>query len=52
MNQNDREHWKSQVFDEVFIALAASKQLEEALVFKGARVLNVRLGNGRQNPWT
>jgi hypothetical protein len=49
MNQNDREHWKSQVLDEVFIALAASKQLEEALVFKGARVLNVRLGNGRQS---
>jgi hypothetical protein len=49
MNQNDGERWKSQVLDEVFIALAASEPLDEALVFKGARVLNVRLGMGRQS---
>ena len=49
MNQKEGEHWKSQVLDEIFIALAASKQLDEALVFKGARVLNVRLGIGRQS---
>jgi hypothetical protein len=49
MNQHDRDHWKSQVLDEIFIALAASNQLDEVLVFKGARVLNVRLGNGRQS---
>jgi hypothetical protein len=49
MNQADAERWKSQVLDEIFVALAASEQLEEALVFKGARVLNVRLGGGRQS---
>jgi hypothetical protein len=49
MNQNDRDHWKSQVLDEIFIAMAASNQLDEVLVFKGARVLNVRLGGGRQS---
>jgi hypothetical protein len=49
MNQNDRELWKSRVLDEIFAALAASKPLDEALVYKGARVLNVRLGNGRQS---
>lgn len=49
MNQNDRDHWKSQVLDEIFIAMAASNQLDEILVFKGARVLNVRLGGGRQS---
>ena len=41
MNQNDREHWKSRVLDEIFAALAASKPLDEALVYKGARVLTL-----------
>ena len=49
MNQKDGERWKSQVLDEIFIALAASEQLDETLVFKGARVLNVHLGIGRQS---
>jgi hypothetical protein len=49
MNQTDAERWKSQVLDEIFVGLAASEPLEEALVFKGARVLNVRLGGGRQS---
>ena len=49
MNPKDGERWKSQVLDEIFVALAASRQLDEALVFKGARVLNLRLGNGRQS---
>jgi Nucleotidyl transferase AbiEii toxin, Type IV TA system len=49
MNQTDAERWKSQVLDEIFVALAASEPLEEALIFKGARVLNVRLGGGRQS---
>jgi hypothetical protein len=49
MNQTDAERWKSQVLDEIFVALAASEPLDEALVFKGARVLNVRLGIGRQS---
>ena len=37
--QYDGEHWKSQALDEVFVALAASEQLDEVLGFKGARVL-------------
>ncbi|HEY7326061.1 MAG TPA: nucleotidyl transferase AbiEii/AbiGii toxin family protein [Gemmataceae bacterium] len=49
MNQKDGERWKSQVLDEIFVALAASEQLDQALIFKGARVLNVRLGIGRQS---
>jgi hypothetical protein len=49
MNQKDSEHWKSQVLDEIFVALAASAPLDEALVFKGARALNARLGGGRQS---
>jgi hypothetical protein len=49
MNQADGERWKSQVLDEIFVALAASEQLDECLIFKGARVLNLRLGGGRQS---
>ena len=49
MNETDRDRWKSRVLDEIFIALAASEQLDEALVYKGARVLNVRMGIGRQS---
>jgi hypothetical protein len=49
MNPTDAARWKSEVLDEVFAALAASDQLDECLVFKGARVLNARLGGGRQS---
>jgi len=49
MNPADADRWKSAVLDEVFAALAASEQLHECLVFKGARVLNIRLGGGRQS---
>ena len=49
MNQKEGQQWNSQVLDEIFVALAASQRLDEALVYKGARVLNVRLGPGRQS---
>lgn len=49
MNQADAERWKSDVLDEIFIALAESPSIEESLVFKGARVLNIRLSRGRQS---
>jgi hypothetical protein len=49
MNQLDADHWKSLALDDVFIALAASERLIEALIFKGARVLGVRLSIGRQS---
>lgn len=49
MNKSDADRWKSQVLDQIFIALAASEPLREALVFKGARVLNLLMGLGRQS---
>ena len=49
MNQADAERWKSEVLDEIFAALAERKELDEALIFKGARVLNLRLNGGRQS---
>src|SRR5208282_1656065 len=49
MNQKDADRWKSEVLDEIFAALAADSEIEECLVFKGARVLNARLGGGRQS---
>jgi Nucleotidyl transferase AbiEii toxin, Type IV TA system len=49
MNQTDADRWRSEVLDEIFIALAADGEIEECLVFKGARVLNARLGGGRQS---
>jgi hypothetical protein len=49
MNQKDADRWKSEVLDEIFAALAADDEIEACLVFKGARVLNARLGGGRQS---
>ena len=49
MNQSEGEEWKSRLLDEIFAALAASDALDEALVYTGARVLNARLGMGRQS---
>ena len=49
MNQKDADRWKSEVLDEIFAALAADDEIEKCLVFKGARVLNARLGGGRQS---
>jgi Nucleotidyl transferase AbiEii toxin, Type IV TA system len=49
VNSYDINRWKSQVLDEIFAALAADDGIEKCLVFKGARVLNARLGGGRQS---
>jgi hypothetical protein len=49
MNPSDADRWKSRVLDEVFLALAASELIDEALIFKGARVLSIHLGGGRQS---
>lgn len=49
MNPKDGERWKSETLDEILAALAASERLDEALIFKGARVLNIHLGLGRQS---
>ncbi len=49
MNKDDADRWKSEVLDEIFVAIAASAELNKAMVFKGARVLSLRLGGGRQS---
>jgi hypothetical protein len=49
MKPDDIDRWKSRVLDEVFAALAADAGIGKCLVFKGARVLNARLGGGRQS---
>src|SRR4051812_30775584 len=49
MNTTEANAWVCRVLDQVFEALADSTELVEALVFKGARVLNLRLGGGRQS---
>jgi hypothetical protein len=41
MNQNDADRWKSEALDEILAALAADDEIEECLVFKGARVETV-----------
>src|SRR4051812_166697 len=37
------DRWKLQVLDEVFKALASSRELSQRLIYKGARVLRLRL---------
>ncbi len=46
MNSEQRNIWKNEVLDTIFEALAASPELRDVLIFKGARVLNRRLANG------
>ena len=49
MRPEQFERWKSDALGEVFAAIAASEPLRAALVFKGARVLNLRLDLERQS---
>jgi predicted nucleotidyltransferase component of viral defense system len=44
MGPEQAARWKNEALDQVFAALAASATLTGRLVFKGARVLNRRLG--------
>lgn len=44
MGPDQASRWKNEALDQVFAALAASRTLTGRLVFKGARVLNRRLG--------
>lgn len=44
MNPEQQNAWKHQALDAVFEALASSQTLSGRLVYKGARVLNRRLG--------
>ena len=49
MNRASRDQWINQVLDEVFVAVVASEPLRNALIFKGARILNLHLGDSRQS---
>ena len=49
MRPDQFERWKSDALGEVFAAIAASESLRAALIFKGARVLNLRLDLERQS---
>ena len=45
MNEEDRKSWKSALLDAVLVASSKSDELRGLLVFKGARILNLRLGD-------
>ena len=49
MNPETQREWIDEVLNEVFSAVIASEPLREALIFKGARILNLHLGDGRQS---
>jgi len=49
MDQTQRNQWVNEVVGEVFSAMAADEVIREALIFKGARVLNMYLGDDRQS---
>jgi len=49
MNRESREQWINAVLNEVFLAVIAWEPLRHALVFKGARILNLHLGESRQS---
>ena len=44
MNPNDQRRWRNQVLEFALAAFAAHEPLRAALIFKGARILNLRLG--------
>lgn len=44
MNPANQKRWKSEVLDETMRAFVADSDLRDKLVFKGARILNLRLG--------
>jgi hypothetical protein len=45
MNPNDQSRWKNQILEFALAAFAAHEPLRAALIFKGARILNLRLGD-------
>src|SRR5271154_5922121 len=49
MNRESRDHWISEILNEVFLAVIAWEPLRNALIFKGARILNLHLGDSRQS---
>jgi hypothetical protein len=49
MNRESRAQWINAALDDVFLAVIAWEPLRDALIFKGARVLNLYLGESRQS---
>src|ERR1039457_3167696 len=49
MNRESRDHWINEILNEVFLAVIAWEPLRNALIFKGARILNLHLGDSRQS---
>lgn len=49
MNQTDADRWKSEALNQIFQALIVSPKVNKTLIFKGARILNLILGNERQS---
>jgi hypothetical protein len=49
MNRETQKQWIDEVLNEVFLAVIASEPLRNALIFKGARILNLHLGGGRES---
>jgi len=45
MNPLEQNRWKSAVLEEALQAFASDTVLRDSLIFKGARILNLRLGN-------
>jgi len=45
MNKTERDQWKDEVLRFVLEAFASHEPLRSALIFKGARILNLRLGD-------
>lgn len=45
MNDHDQRRWKNQVLEFALASFAAHEPLRSALIFKGARILNLRLGD-------
>jgi hypothetical protein len=43
MNESEQRRWKNQVLEFALAAFAAHEPLRSALIFKGARILNLRL---------
>ena len=49
MNPEQQINWKDAVLGEILLAVSAHQALRDALVFKGARILNLHLATQRQS---
>lgn len=49
MNKLESDRWKNFVVGEIFKAIVAYEPLRDALIFKGARILNLHLDTERQS---